>query len=51
MAYVLISGLMYGDTNKQIKARVSRKWDYCDLNDSAKIFHTDLVLLDEVVII
>lgn len=47
MAYVLISDLMYGDTDKRIKARVSRQWDYHDLNDETKIYHTDLVLLDE----
>lgn len=51
MAYVLISDLMYGDTDKRIKARVSRQWDYHDLNDETKIYHTDLVLLDEKVIV
>lgn len=51
MAHVLISQLSFGDSNKRILARVSRLWNFADLNDDTKIFHTDLVLLDEMVII
>lgn len=51
MAHVLISQLSFGDSNKRILARVSRLWNFTDLNDDTKIFHTDLVLLDEMVII
>nr|AAN09856.1 putative DNA binding protein [Oryza sativa Japonica Group]AAP52594.1 hypothetical protein LOC_Os10g11780 [Oryza sativa Japonica Group] len=48
MAHVLISQLSFGDSNKRIHARVSRLWNFTDLNDDTKIFHTDLVLLDEI---
>ncbi|XP_025876649.1 replication protein A 70 kDa DNA-binding subunit B-like [Oryza sativa Japonica Group] len=48
MAHVLISQLSFGDSNKRILARVSRLWNFTDLNDDTKIFHTDLVLLDEM---
>jgi hypothetical protein len=47
MAHILISQLSCGDSNIRIKARVSRLWDFHDLNDDRKIVHTDLVLLDE----
>uniref|UniRef100_I1QDZ7 Uncharacterized protein n=1 Tax=Oryza glaberrima TaxID=4538 RepID=I1QDZ7_ORYGL len=47
MAYVLISQLLYGDTSKQIKTRLSRLWDFHDINDEEKIYHTELALLDE----
>jgi hypothetical protein len=49
MAHVLISQLSCGDLNTRILARVSRLWDFCDLNGSGNIFHTDLVLLDQMV--
>ncbi|XP_066159835.1 uncharacterized protein [Oryza sativa Japonica Group] len=48
MAHVLISQLSCGDLNTRILARVSRLWDFCDLNGSGNIFHTDLVLLDQM---
>ncbi|BAH92210.1 Os03g0429900 [Oryza sativa Japonica Group] len=48
MAHVLISQLSFGDSNKRILARVSRLWNFTDLNNHTKIFHTDLVLLDEM---
>uniref|UniRef100_A0A0E0C530 ATP-dependent DNA helicase n=1 Tax=Oryza meridionalis TaxID=40149 RepID=A0A0E0C530_9ORYZ len=48
MAHVLISQLSCGDLNTRILARVSRLWDFCDLNDSGNIFHTDLVLLNQM---
>lgn len=51
IAYILISQLLYGDISKQIKTRLSRLWDFHDINDEEKIYHTELVLLDETVII
>lgn len=51
MAHILISQLSCGDSNIRIKARVSRLWDFHDLNDDRKIVHIDLVLLDETVTI
>lgn len=51
MAYVHISSLFCGDTNKQIKARISRLWIFHDMNDETKIYHTNLVLLDEMVVV
>ncbi|BAH93493.1 Os06g0329200 [Oryza sativa Japonica Group] len=47
IAYILISQLLYGDISKQIKTRLSRLWDFHDINDEEKIYHTELVLLDE----
>ncbi len=51
MAHALISQLYPGDSDKKILARVSRLWHFRDLNDDTNILHTDLVLLDEVVLI
>ncbi|XP_040378605.1 replication protein A 70 kDa DNA-binding subunit D-like [Oryza brachyantha] len=47
MAYVLISQLSLGDTGAKICARISRLWDFCDMNDDTKIIHTNMVLLDQ----
>lgn len=51
MVHVLISQLACGDLNTRILARVSRLWDFSDLNDSSNIFHTNVVLLDQMVMI
>nr|ABA93595.1 hypothetical protein LOC_Os11g28660 [Oryza sativa Japonica Group] len=48
MVHVLISQLACGDLNTRILARVSRLWDFSDLNDSSNIFHTNVVLLDQM---
>ncbi|XP_040381145.1 LOW QUALITY PROTEIN: replication protein A 70 kDa DNA-binding subunit B [Oryza brachyantha] len=47
MAHSLISELSIGDTGAKICARISRLWDFCDVNDDTKIIHNNIVLLDE----
>ncbi|XP_040384332.1 LOW QUALITY PROTEIN: replication protein A 70 kDa DNA-binding subunit B-like [Oryza brachyantha] len=47
MAHILISELSLGDTGVKICARISRMWDFCDINDDKKIIHTNMVLLDK----
>lgn len=45
----LISKLYISDDNPRLCVRLSRLWDFTDSKDDSKIFHTDLVLIDEMV--
>ena len=49
MGDVLIPTLMTGDCSSRICVRVSRYWEFFDLNDETKLLHANLVLLDEEV--
>lgn len=49
MANILISNLFHGDDNERLCVRISRLWNFTDAKDGSKIFHTDLVLIDEMV--
>ncbi|BAS99781.1 Os07g0113000, partial [Oryza sativa Japonica Group] len=42
-----IDKLFEGDDNSRLLARVSRLWEFTDCKDATKIYHIDLVLVDE----
>lgn len=44
-----IDKLFEGDDNSRLLARVSRLWEFTDCKDATKIYHIDLVLVDEKV--